>query len=204
MTKPTAEPTVPVGSDRQLPREQRRRRTEASILDAARELFADIGFERTTIRGVAAQAGIDPALVMQYYGNKEGLFAAAARWQLDHKRLSEASREDLPLTALDDLFTGFEDPEKRDGAIALIRNCLTHESALGVMRDDVMCERQAVIAKIIGGDDADLRSGLLGATMIGITIARYLLEIPSVKAAGREQIEAIMVPVLKALVTSDS
>ena len=183
-----------------LSRDERRRRTEAHILEAARELFAETGFERTTIRAVAARAGVDPALVMQHFGNKEGLFAASARWHVDHKRLAEASLADVPLTALDDLFTGFEDPERRDGAIALLRNCLTHQSALGVMRDDVMCEPQAMIAKTIGGPEAELRAGLLGATMIGMTIARYLLEIPAVKDASREDIERVMAPVLRALV----
>lgn len=199
MTSPDAGSSVPAGSDK-LPREERRRRTEATILDAARELFAETGFERTTIRAVAARAGVDPALVMQYYRNKEGLFAAAARWHVDHKRLSEAPLADIPLTALDDLFTGFDDPERRDGAIALLRNCLTHDVARDVMRDDVMCEPQVMIARTIGGDDGELRAGLLGATMIGLTIARYLLEIPAVKGATREQIEAIMTPVLTALV----
>ena len=102
-----------------LPREERRRRTEATILEAARELFAEAGFERATIRAVAARAGVDPALVMQYYGNKEGLFAAAARWHVDHKRLAEAPLSEIPQTALDDLFAGFDDPQKRDGAIAV-------------------------------------------------------------------------------------
>jgi AcrR family transcriptional regulator len=182
-----------------VPREERRRRTEQAILEAAREHFAEEGFERTTIRAVAAQAGIDPALVMQYYKNKEGLFAAAAQWHVDHKRLSEASLEQVPLTALDDLFSHFEDPALRDSAIALLRNCLTHTTALGIMRDDVMCEPQAMIAKTIGGPDAELRAGLLGATMIGLTIAKYLLEIPSVAGASREDIERVMLPVLKAL-----
>jgi AcrR family transcriptional regulator len=186
-----------------LPREERRRRTEAGILDAARELFAESGFERTTIRAVAARAGVDPALVMQYYGTKEGLFAASARWHVDHKRLSDASLGDVPHTALDDLFATFEDPERRDGAIALIRNCLTHESALGIMRDDVMCEPQRMIAATIGGEDAELRAGLLGASMIGISIARYLLQIPAVAAASREDIERVMEPVLRALVDPD-
>jgi AcrR family transcriptional regulator len=196
----TSPPVGPDTPDRQPTREERRRRTEATILEAARELFAELGFERATIRAVAARAGVDPALVMQYYGNKEGLFVASARWHVDHERLSRASLGDVPLTALDDLFTSFEDPERRDGAIALLRNCLTHESALGVLRDHVMCEPQAMIAKTIGGDDAELRAGLLGATMIGMTIAKYLLGIPPVATASRDDIERIMTPVLKELV----
>jgi AcrR family transcriptional regulator len=197
-------PSIGVGSDipeAQLPREERRKRTEAAILDAARELFADVGFEKTTIRSVAAKAGIDPALVMQYYGNKEGLFAASARWHVDHKRIATAALGDIPHTALSDVFEGFEDPAKRDGAVALLRNCLTHDSALGIVRDEVMCESQAMIAKTIGGDDADLRAALLGSTMIGLILGRYLLELPALTGASQEDIERVMAPVLEQIVT---
>jgi AcrR family transcriptional regulator len=183
-----------------LPREERRRRTEAGILDAARELFAEAGFEKTTIRAVASRAGIDPALVMQYYGNKEGLFAAAARWQVDQKRIGTAALEDIPLTALDDLFQGFEDPDKRDASIALMRNCLTHDSALGIVRDEVLCETQAMIAKTIGGGDAELRAGLLASTMMGLVIGRYLMQMPALTSASREDVERILAPVLERLV----
>ena len=181
-------------------REERRRRTEAAILDAARSLFAELGYEKATIRGVAGRAGVDPALVMQYFGNKEGLFAAAARWTVDQKQVKDAAREDIARTALDDLFRGFEDESLRDANIALLRNCLTHTSARDVMRDDVMCDVQDAIAARIGGDDGDLRAGLLGATMIGVTIARYLLEIPAVKAASREDLERLLLPLLETLV----
>src|SRR5690349_6330941 len=56
--------------------------TRAAILTAARERFAADGFERATIRAIAADANIDPSLVMRYYGNKEKLFAAAAEFDL--------------------------------------------------------------------------------------------------------------------------
>jgi AcrR family transcriptional regulator len=194
---------MPAGSDNpgeRLSREERRRRTEAVILDAARELFAELGFEKTTIRGVAGRAGIDPALVMQYYGSKDGLFAASARWFADRKTASGATLEDLPGAALNDLLSGMEDPAQRSAAIAVLRSCLTHESARNVMRDEVMHEKHAQLAATIGGPDAELRAGLLGAVIIGTTLARYLLEIPSVAQASREEIERVLEPVLRALV----
>jgi AcrR family transcriptional regulator len=196
----TPAPATALSCAEHRPREERRRRTEATILESARELFAETGFERTTIRAVASRAGVDPALVMQYYGNKEGLFAASARWQVDRKRIAGASLGDIPHVALEDLFDGFEEPAKRDASIALMRNCLTHESALGIMRDDVMCETQSALAKTIGGDDAELRAGLLAATMMGLSLARYLLELPAVAGASREEIARIMEPVLRDLV----
>ena len=57
-------------------------RTRAAILAAARERFAADGYERATIRAIAADAAIDPAMVMRYFGNKEKLFAAAAEFDL--------------------------------------------------------------------------------------------------------------------------
>lgn len=205
VTAPAQQPETPsidAASDipESLPREERRRRTEAAILEAAREQFAEHGFERTTIRSVASQAGIDPALVMQYYKNKEGLFAAAARWQIDHKRIGSAALEDIPFTAIDDIFQGFEDPATRDASIALMRNCLTHDSALGIVRDEVMCETQALIATTIGGDDAELRAGLLASTMMGFVMGRYLLELPAIANASREDIERVLLPVLDRIV----
>jgi AcrR family transcriptional regulator len=183
-----------------LPRDERRRKTEAAILEAARELFSEVGFERATIRAVAAKAGIDPALVMQHFGSKEQLFAAAARWTTQHDGVRTADREDLPHAALVDLFQVFEgDPAHREGAAALMRNCLTHPSAAAIMRDEVMCERAADVAATIGGEDAELRAALLGACMIGLGISRYLLEIEPVASASHEDLQRVMSPVLRAL-----
>lgn len=183
-----------------LPREERRRRTETQILESARELFAEVGFERATIRGVAARAGIDPALVMQYYGSKEGLFGAAARWTHEHETVTSATREQLPAAALADLMAKFETGSDREAAVALMRSCLTHPEAVRIMRDEVMCERAAAIADTLGGPDAQLRASLISACMIGLGMARYLLEIPGVADAPREDVERLMEPVLRALV----
>ena len=187
-------------ADEHLTRDERRRRSEAAILQAARELFAETGFERTTIRAVAARAGIDPALVMQHYGSKEGLFAAAARWSDDAQSVLSASRETLPAAAVQDLLAKFEDAPDREAAVALMRNCLTHPAAARVMRDEVMCDRAAAIASAIGGDEAELRAGLVGACMIGLGMARYQLEIEPLASASREDVQRLMEPVLRALV----
>src|SRR5690606_5218162 len=61
-----------------MPFTPRSARTRTAILDAARRRFAADGYERATIRAIAADAAIDPSMVMRYYGSKEGLFAAAA------------------------------------------------------------------------------------------------------------------------------
>ena len=189
------------GDEEHVPRDERRRRTEQTILDAARELFAETGFERTTIRAVAARAAVDPALVMQYYGSKEGLFAEAARWGEESQSVQRAAREDVPAAALHDLFTRLEgEGSDREAAVALLRNCLTHPEAARITRDEVMCDRIAGVARTLGGAEAELRAGLIGACMMGLTMSRYLLEIEPVAGASREDVERLLARALRALV----
>ena len=90
-------------------REERRRRTEAGILQEARRLFAEEGFERATIRAVAQRTGVDPALVMQYFGSKEGLFAAAMKGAHGGGTARTVPREEIPSAVLKDAMRKFED-----------------------------------------------------------------------------------------------
>jgi AcrR family transcriptional regulator len=183
-----------------LTRAERRQRTDAAILRAARELFAESGFERTTIRAVAARAGIDPALVMQHFGSKEGLFAAAARWSPDHQRILDATSDNLAEIAIADMLGQFEQEGEREASVALLRNCLTHPSAARLMRDEVMCDRKAAVADQLEGDDAELRAALFGACVMGLGMARYLLELEPLAQASHEDIHRLFEPALRALV----
>lgn len=189
--------TAPDGSNA---RDARRQRTEATILEGARQQFADAGFERTTIRSVALAAGVDPALVMQYFGNKEGLFAAATRWSGEHEQILTASTDTLAFAAVEDLLAHFEQGDDTESAVALMRNCLTHPTALAAMRDEVMCERRNAVAAALTGDDVELRAALFGACMIGLGMARYLIKLQPVAGATPEQLHRLMGPVLQALV----
>jgi AcrR family transcriptional regulator len=182
-----------------LPRDERRRRTESTILEAARELFAADGFERTTIRGVAARAGVDPALVMQHFGSKERLFAASTRWSSEHQTILTATTDRLPGAAIADLLSHFEHGEDREAAVALMRSCLTHPAALAAMRDQVMCERKEAVAAQLDGPDAELRAALFAACMIGLGMARYLIKLEPDASASPADIERLFTPVLQAL-----
>jgi AcrR family transcriptional regulator len=186
-----------------LPRDERRRRTEAVILAGARELFASEGFERTTIRAVASRAQVDPALVMQYFGSKEALFAAASKWDDAHETVLTASAATLPRAALDDLLSRFEDPQQGEAVIALMRSCLTHPVAARVMRDEVMRERKAAIEAVLTGADAPLRAGVFAALMMGLSMARYLLQVEPVSTATHEELHRVMEPLLRLLVQGE-
>jgi AcrR family transcriptional regulator len=183
-----------------LSRNERRRRSEAAILAAGRQLFAERGYERTTIRAVADVAGVDPALVMQHFGSKEELFAAAARRGVPLDELVAADRDELPRAALQHALHAFDDPETRAASEALLRSCLTHPAAQVIMRDQVLRDAQVRVAATIGGPDAELRAAMVNALTLGMTISRYLLEVPAAAAADPADLERVLGPALRALV----
>jgi AcrR family transcriptional regulator len=180
-------------------REERRRHTEACILREARRLFAEDGYERATIRAVAQRTGVDPALVMQYFGSKEGLFAAAMKGAHGDGSARRAPRADIPATLLRDMLAKFEDAEDREAAVALLRNFLTHPEANRIMRDEVMCAVTDDLSATIGGPDAQLKAALLMSCVAGTALARYLLELPALAGADGADVQRLMEPALRAL-----
>ena len=104
-------------------------RTKAAILTAARERFAAHGYERTTIRGVASDAGIDPSMVMRYFGNKVQLFDAALTIDLRLPDLSAVSAEDLPRILVRHFLTRWEGDPADDALLVLLRSAVTNERA---------------------------------------------------------------------------
>jgi AcrR family transcriptional regulator len=187
-------------TDAVLSKKERRRRTEAAILAAARQLFAEHGYDRTGIRAIAGLAGIDPGLVMQNFGSKEELFAAAVRWNVPIDELVTADLDQLPRTALRHVLDTFENDETRPASEALLRSCLTHPAAQGIMRDQVMRDALAGLAATIGGPDAELRAAMVNALTVGLTISRYLLAVPAAAGADPADLERVLTPALRALI----
>jgi AcrR family transcriptional regulator len=103
--------------------------TRAAILAAARRRFAADGYERTTIRAVAADAGIDPSMVMRYYGSKDGLFAAAADLDLRLPDLTAVPRERLGETLARHWVALWEGQRSDELLIVLLRSAVTNEGA---------------------------------------------------------------------------
>ena len=126
------------------PKARRGDATRTKILTAACERFAADGYERATIRAIAADAGIDPALVMRYYGNKEGLFAAAAKFDLCLPDLSALPREAIGAAFVEHFLTRWEED---DTLKALLRTAATNERAAERMRS--IFTTQVVVIAIV-------------------------------------------------------
>jgi AcrR family transcriptional regulator len=184
-------------TERVLPRAERRRRTEQRILDAARGLFAERGFERTTIRAVAKAAEVDPALVMQYFQSKQHLFGEAAR-------VTPAPGAHADVDSLVDHLIGTlgaklgELPQE---SLAMMRSMLTHPEA-GASARAVLSGQITQIAESLPGEDAPVRAALMTTIMLGVTVGHQLLQLDELREVSHEEIARLLAPCLRALAGS--
>jgi AcrR family transcriptional regulator len=171
--------------------------TRADILAAARTHFGTAGYERTTLRAIAADVGVDAALVVRYFGNKESLFAAAADFTLNLPDLTEVHPDDLAEVLLPRFFAVWE----QDGTfLALLRAAATSPAAAAKMRE-VFSTQVAPTMIAITPDHPRERAGLLGAFMIGLTVSRYVLHTPGTAEMSHEDLTRWAAPVIRQILT---
>lgn len=178
-----------------MTRAERRRATEARILDRARAQFAEQGFDRTTIRAVAAAASVDPALVMQYFGSKRELFSRAL--EVSVPPLSADGAGALVDALLGGL--GVKLGDLPDSTLATMRSMLTDPSAAEHARGTLGRQIDAVAATLTEHDDAGLRAALVITTIVGATIGHQLLGLAELRDAPAERIAELLRPALHAL-----
>ncbi|WP_435871646.1 TetR family transcriptional regulator [Micromonospora echinofusca] len=169
--------------------------TRAAILRAARERFAADGYDRATIRAIAADARIDPSMVMRYYGSKEGLFAAAAEFDLRLPELADAPPERLGEL----LVRHFVDRWESDGTMAaLLRTAATNHAAAERMRGIFADQLTTAVARVVPEPaQAPRRAGLIASQMLGLALTRYVLRLPPVVDADPAELVAWVAPTVQ-------
>lgn len=182
--------------------DRRSDRTKAAILRAARERFAAQGYERTTIRAVASDAGIDPSMVMRYYGNKEGLFAAAVSVDLGLPEPASLPRDDIGRA----LVARFLDLwEENEVLTALLRVGATNQAGAermqGIFREQVM---PVAVRVCPDPEQAPARAALAATQLLGLALTRYVLRLPPTVALAREEILAWLAPTIQRYLTAPS
>ncbi|SCG60816.1 TetR/AcrR family transcriptional regulator [Micromonospora coxensis] len=173
--------------------------TRAAILRAARERFAADGYERATIRAIAADARIDPSMVMRYYGSKEGLFAAAAEFDLRLPDLHEVPEDQLGET----LVRHFVDRwESDDRLVALLRTASTNPGAAERMRAVFAGQLGAAVARLDPDPAAAARrAGLVASQILGIAFTRWIVGLPPVVELTPAQLVAWVAPTVQRYLT---
>jgi AcrR family transcriptional regulator len=181
--------------------------TRERILASARELFAQNGIDKTSIRAVAAAAGVDPALVHHYYGTKQQLFAAAIHVPIDPMEVLGPLR-DTPVDKLGymlpKVLLPLWDSELGKGFIATIRSLLAG-SEVSLIRSFL----QEVIAVEVGPrvdnppGTGMIRVQFVASQLVGVVMARYILELDPFKSLPVEQIAETIAPNLQRYLTGD-
>lgn len=177
-------------------RAEQRRRTEARILDAATQVFFSAGYDRATIRAIAAAAEVDAGLVMHYFGSKQELY----RRVIEAAPVPEVSG--TPAEAAEQILTGIADrlANAPVASLALVRSMLTNPDAASAAADGI-ARYEAQIAQSIPADDADLRAAIISAITIGVTLSRHLLKADTLADADPDQIIDLLRPCLLSLTT---
>jgi AcrR family transcriptional regulator len=167
--------------------------TKAVILAAARERFAQSGFERATIRAIAADANIDPSMVMRYFGNKDQLFAAAADFDLDFPDLSDVAANELGPTVVNHFMNRWE---RDEALIVLLRSSTTNADAAQRMQAIFAAQLLPEIVKVNAADPGR-SAGLIASQMLGLALCRYVLKLPPVVAMPREEVVSWLGPTIQ-------
>jgi AcrR family transcriptional regulator len=181
--------------------------TRDRILNIARELFARNGFDNTSIRSVAAGAGVDSALVHHYFGTKERLFTAAIHIPIDPMTvlgpLRQAPVEELGLK-LPSMLLALWDSELGVGVLATIRSLLSGAD-VGLVRSFM---REVIVEEIASRVDNPPGSGIIRAEfvasqLVGVVMARYILELQPFASLPAQQIAETIAPNLQRYLTGD-
>ncbi|WP_420108292.1 TetR/AcrR family transcriptional regulator [Mycolicibacter arupensis] len=181
--------------------------TRDRILTAARNLFARKGFATTSIRAVAAEAGVDAALVHHYYGTKQQLFAAAVELPVDPMQVLGPLRQ-TPVEhlgrALPELLVPLWDSQAGTGLIAAMRSMLTGTDvplARSFFRDIVVAELAERIDSPAG--TGVLRAEFAASQLMGVVVARYIVGLEPLASLPAQEVAAMIAPNLQRYLTGD-
>jgi AcrR family transcriptional regulator len=175
--------------------------TKSAILAAAKERFAADGYDRATIRAIAEDAGIDPAMVMRYYGTKERLFATAAEFDLELPDLAAVPHEQIGAA----LVTHFLDRWERDETLLiLLRAGVTNPAAAERMRSIFAAQLGPVVARVSPDPGQwSTRAALVATQILGMALCRFALAFPPAVTMSRAQIVAWLGPTIQHYLTGD-
>jgi AcrR family transcriptional regulator len=179
------------------PNARRSDATRSEILRAAQARFAADGYQRATIRAIAADAEIDPSMVMRYYGTKAQLFAAAVEVDLHLPDLSAVPKRRQGATLVRHFLDRWSAHPADDGLLMLLRSAATDQAAAGLLRD-ALNEQFTAAVRRLGGNPAEAaeRAGLIATQILGMALCRDILGLPLVASLTPEALVARIAPTI--------
>jgi AcrR family transcriptional regulator len=175
--------------------------TRDQILAVARRRFATRGYDATSLRGIATDAKVDPALLIHYFGTKEGLFAAATGLPSGLSELFDgaegASLRDFSESLVRGYLQFVDSDHSRNAILALVRSAVSNEKAAAMLREFLTAELLPVVGSHTEHENAPLRASLVAAQLIGVAVVRHVLRVDHVARASQDEIVALVAPVIE-------
>jgi AcrR family transcriptional regulator len=168
--------------------------TKAVILAAARERFGASGFQAATIRAIAADADVDPAMVMRYYGNKDKLFAAAAEFDLKFPDFAGTDRTQVGRSLVRHFLARWEGDE---ALVILLRSSATNGEAAQRMQEIFGTQLQPLVGSLVPADQAGARAGLIATQILGMALCRFVLRLPPVVEMTPDEVVGWLGPTIQ-------
>jgi AcrR family transcriptional regulator len=162
--------------------------TRAAILAAARQLFADRGYDHTTIRDVAAKAAIDPAMVIRYFRSKDELFARAVEINLKLPDLSTVDPSRIGEALVRHFLILWEGEQRLRGLPLLLRSAASNAYAANKLKEVFVGQVMPALARAGGPVGAPARAGLVSSQLLGLALCRYVLKLPPVVQMSHDDI----------------
>jgi AcrR family transcriptional regulator len=182
--------------------------TKQSILESARTAFAEVGYDKASVRAIATAAQVDPALVHHYFGTKEKLFLAAMNSPIDPAEQipkAMAGPREQAGERLVALVLSVWDSPAGTAAVALMRSALSNEWTARLMREFVVTQvlRRAIAELDIDEKEAPVRAALVATQIAGLAMVRYVIKVEPVASAPPEQLVAAIGPSVQRYLLDD-
>ncbi len=178
--------------------------SERAILDAARACFAELGYSKATIRKIASQAGVDPSLVIQYFGSKADLFSSVMDIQ---QPLSQVlAHQDHFGRHIAEVFlrTYESDADWVQSALGAYRSAPTEPAAAQAIRDSISRIATLAIAEKVNAPDSELRISVIGSMLVGLLYGRHLIDLSVVSDADIDAIIHYVAHAFEAVLDADT
>ena len=176
-------------------------RTREEIRATAARLFAEQGYDRTSLRAIARAAGVDQKLVAHFFGSKQRLFVEVVELPFEPAAVLPAlfhgDRDEVGERVARFVLGVLEDPEGRRRLTGLVRAAATEPEAARMVRELITREVFAQIVEALDVEDGALRASLLGSQVVGLVMARYIVAVEPLASASPEAVVAAIAPNLQ-------
>ena len=182
--------------------------TREQILAAARHAFADRGFERATIRQIAQDAEVDPALVHHYFGSKDQLLLATIDAPFDPVEILpgiiSGGVDGIGERLVRTFITVWDGPAGKRGAV-LLRSAVAQPLLVKLVREFFVSRIVKIVLKEFGGeiDNGPFRATLVASQLLGLAMGRYILKLEPLASVDREAIVAMIGPTIQRYLTGE-